>query len=472
MEEGTMTDLRITTTSGTDTVLDEATIQGFMTGMRGSLLRPGDAGYDEARTVWNGMIDRRPALIAHCAGAADVIQAVHFARTHHLLVSVRGGGHNVTGTAVCDGGLMIDLSRMRSVRVDPGRRTVRAEGGTKWVDFDHETQAFGLATTGGTCSDTGIAGLTLGGGIGWLGGKYGLASDNLVSVDIVTADGQFLTASATEHADLFWGVRGGGGNFGVVTSFEYQLYPVGPLVLGGMVLHPFEQAKAVLNFYSEFSSNIPDELTTACGFLTSEGRPVVAIVACYNGSLEAGEEALRPIREFGPPLEDHLGPMPYTQVQQMFDEAWGIGRQYYVKAPWVQSISSDAIDTLVAHFAHVTSPLSLAVFFQKSGAMRRGPYDQTAFGHREARYALLITSMWLDPKESERHIHWAHELSEAFEPFTSGGEYINDLGREAEEGMTRIKAGYGANYERLVALKTKYDPSNLFRHNQNIQPTG
>ena len=467
-----MEDLRISTTTGTDTVLDETTVQGFKTGMRGPLFCPSDAGYDEARTVWNGMIDRKPALIARCAGVADVIQTVNFARTHHLLVSVRGGGHNVTGTAVCDGGLMIDLSQMRSVRVDPSRRTVRAEGGTKWIDFDHETQAFGLATTGGTCSDTGIAGLTLGGGIGWLGGKYGMASDNLMSVDIVTADGQFRTASATEHADLFWGVRGGGGNFGVVTSFEYQLYPVGPLVLGGMVLHPFDQAKAVFNFYSEFSSDIPDELTTACGLLTSSaGSPAVAIVACYNGPLEAGEEVLRPLREFGSPLEDHLQPMPYTQVQQMFDEAWGIGRQYYIKAPWMKEISGDAIDILVAHFAKVTSPLSLAVFFQKSGAMSRGPHDQTAFGHREAPYALLITSMWLDPRESEKHIRWGRALSEAIAPYTSGSEYINDLGQEAEEGSARIKAGYGANYERLVALKNKYDPLNLFRHNQNITPT-
>jgi FAD/FMN-containing dehydrogenase len=464
-----MEDLRIITTRGTDTVLDEATVQGFKTSVRGPLLCPGDAGYDEARTVWNGMIDRKPALIARCAGIADVIQVVNFARTHHLLVSVRGGGHNVTGTAVCDGGLMIDLSQMRSVRVDPSRRTVRAEGGTKWVDFDHETQAFGLATTGGTCSDTGIAGLTLGGGMGWLGGKYGLASDNLLSVDIVTADGQFRTASATAHADLFWGVRGGGGNFGVVTSFEYQLYPVGPLVLVGMVLHSFDQAKAVFNFYSEFSSAIPDELTTACGFLTSPaGQPAVAMVACYNGPLEAGEEVLRPLREFGPPLEDHLQPMPYTQIQKMFDEAWGIGRQYYVKAPWMKEIGGDAIDILTAHYAKVTSPLSVALFVQKSGAMSRGSHDQTAFGHRDARYALLITSMWLDPRESERHIRWARELSEAIGPYTSGGEYINDLGQEAEEGRARIKAGYGANYERLVALKNKYDPTNLFRHNQNI----
>ncbi len=467
-----MTDLRITTTRGTSTDLDETTVQGFKTSLRGPLLCPGDEGYDEARKVWNAMIDKRPALIVRCAGVADVIHAVNFARTNNLLVSVRGGGHNVAGTAVCDGGLMIDLSRMRSVRVDPIRRTARAEGGAKWIDFDHETQAFGLATTGGTASDTGIAGLTLGGGIGWLGGKYGLVSDNLLSVDIVTADGRFLTASATENADLFWGVRGGGGNFGVVTSFEYQLHPVGPMVLGGMVLYPFEKAKDVLKFYRDFSSDIPDELTTASGFLTSpEGHPVVAIAACYNGSLEAGEEVLRPLREFGPPLADHIQPVPYTQVQKMFDEAWGIGRQYYEKAPWVKEISGDVIDILATHFAQVTSPLSAAVFFQKNGAMSRGPHDKTAFGHRDAQYLLVIISIWLDPGASESHIRWARGLSEAIEPFTSGGEYVNGLGQEAEEGTVRIKAGYGANYEQLVALKNKYDPTNLFRHNQNIKPT-
>ena len=457
---------------GCSAVLSAGALDALRSSMRGVLLQPGHHGYDDARKLWNAMIDRRPALIARCAGPSDVMAAVRFARDHHLLVSVRGGGHNVTGTAACDDGLMIDLSQMRSVRVDPIKRTARAEGGAKWLDFDHETQAFGLATTGGTASDTGIAGLTLGGGIGWLGGKYGLVSDNLISVDIVTADGEFLTASATAHADLFWGLRGGGGNFGVVTSFEYQLHPVGPMVLGGMVVHPFNRAKDVLTFYSEFSRGVPDELVTASGLLTSpQGHPAVAIAVCYNGPLEAGEEVLRPLRAFGPPLEDHIQPMPYTQVQQMFDEAWGIGRQYYIKAPWAQVISPDAIDILVDHFADVTSPQSMVVFFQKNGAMSRGPHDQTAFGHREAPYLLVVASIWLDPGNAAPHIRWARGLSEAMAPYTLGGDYVNDLGSAEEEGMERIKAGYGANYERLIAVKNTYDPSNFFCHNSNIKPT-
>src|SRR6266478_8001874 len=283
-----MTELHVTTTSGTSLVLDAATVQGFTTSLRGPLLHPRDAGYDDARHVWNGMIDRRPALIARCAGAADVITAVNFARTHHLLVSVRGGGHNVPGVAVCQGGLMIDLAGMRSVRVDPVRRTARAEGGTTWGDFDRETQAFGLATTGGIVSDTGIAGLTLGGGLGWLAGKYGLTCDNLLSVDLVTADGTVLVASATENADLFWGLRGGGGNFGVVTSFEYRLHPVGP-VLAGPVLYPFAKAREALTLYRDFAGSIPDEVNTLGALLTApDGNPVAAIAVCYNGSYEAG----------------------------------------------------------------------------------------------------------------------------------------------------------------------------------------
>jgi hypothetical protein len=458
---------------GGHAVLDDGAIQTLRSSMRGVLLQPEHNGYDEARKLWNAMIDRRPALIARCASPSDVMGAVKFARDHHLLVSVRGGGHNVTGIAVCDGGLMIDLSQMRSVRVDPIQRTARAEGGAKWLDFDHETQAFGLATTGGTASDTGIAGLTLGGGIGWLGGKYGLVSDNLISVDMVTAEGQLLRASSSEHADLFWGVRGGGGNFGVVTSFEYQLHPVGPMVLGGLLVHPFNQAKDVLTFYSEFSRGVPDELVTASGLLTSpDGHPVVAIAVCYNGPLEAGEEVLRPLREFASPVQDHIQPMPYAQVQRMFDETWGIGRQYYVKAPWCNAISRDAIDILVEHFAEVTSPQSVAVWFQKNGAMSRGPHDQTAFGHRDAQYLLVIASIWLDPGNPEPHVGWARRLSDAIAPHTTGSDYVNDLGSEAEEGRARIKAGYGANYERLVAVKNRYDPSNFFCHNSNISPTG
>src|SRR5262245_57805404 len=296
-----MGDQRIMTT---DTVLDEATLQQFRAGLRGALILPGDASYDAARTVWNGMIDKRPALIVRCAGAADVIRAVQFARAHRLLVSVRGGGHNIPGNAVCDGGLMIDLSEMKSVRVDPTRRTARAEGGVTWGEFDHETQMFGLATTGGTDATTGIAGLTLGGGLGWVAGKYGLTCDNLLSVDLVTADGRLLTASATENTELFWGVRGGGGNFGVVTSFEYRLHPVGP-VLAGVVMHPFAQAKEILRFYRDFSRAIPDELNTVFLITTlPDGVPVVAIGVCYNGAIAAGEEVLHPVRAIGTPLVD------------------------------------------------------------------------------------------------------------------------------------------------------------------------
>jgi FAD/FMN-containing dehydrogenase len=299
-----MTDLRVATTRGVDAILEEGAVQEFKASLHGPLLRPDDAGYEEARKVWNGMIDRRPALIASCAGVADVITAVNFARTHQVLVSVRGGGHNAPGNAICEGGLMIDLAGMRSIRVDPIRRTARAEGGATWGDFECETQAFGLATTGGSVSDTGIAGLTLGGGLGWLAGKHGLSCDNLLSVDLVTADGTMLIASGTEHPDLFWGLRGGGGNFGVATSFEYQLYPVGP-ILAGLVLYPFSKAKDALRLYRDFATSIPDEVNTIGGLLTSpDGVPVVAIAVCYNGGLEAGEKVLRPLRAFGPPLAD------------------------------------------------------------------------------------------------------------------------------------------------------------------------
>src|SRR5205085_5814965 len=301
-----MTDLRITTTNGTDAILEEATVQKFADSLRGPLLGPGEDGYDGARKVWNGMIDRRPALIARCAGVADVIGAVRFAHTHELLVSVRGGGHNITGNAVCEGGLMIDLSPMKSVRVDPAKRTARAEAGLTWGEFNRETQAFGLASTGGVVSTTGIAGLTLGGGLGWLMGKHGLSCDNLLSANIVTADGQFLTASADQHPELFWGLRGGGGNFGVVTSFEYGLHPVGP-VLAGMVLHPIAEAREVLRFYRDYARSCPDEALAAAALMTSpEGAPVVAIIVAYIGDLAAGESALAPVRKLGSPSMDTI----------------------------------------------------------------------------------------------------------------------------------------------------------------------
>jgi FAD/FMN-containing dehydrogenase len=307
-----MNDLHVTTTTGGDAVLNEAILNEFKASLRGPLLLPGDGGYDHARTLWNAMIDKRPALIVRCVGVADVLACVNFARANNVLVSVRGGDHSAAGTALCDGGLTIDLSSMKGIRVDPGKRTARAEGGTRWGEFDRETQAFGLATTGGTNSDTGIAGLTLGGGLGWLAGKYGLACDNLLAADVVTADGRLLTASASENEDLFWGLRGGSGNFGIVTSFEYRLHRVGPL-LAGMVVHPFERARDVLRLYSDFSRGIPDEVNTIGALLTApEGFRVAAIAVCYNGPLEEGEKVLRPLREFGPPLVDQIGPMPYT----------------------------------------------------------------------------------------------------------------------------------------------------------------
>src|SRR2546426_8954182 len=403
-----MTDLRVTTIRGTDMVLDEAAVQGFQTSLRGPLLCPGDAGYDEARTVWNANIDKRPALIARCAGVSDVINAVNFARTHTLLVSVRGGGHNVPGNCVCNGGLVIDLSRMKGIRVDPARRTVRAEGGVKGGEFDHETQAFGLAPPGGPDADTGIAGLTLGGGIGWLSGRYGLTCDNLIAADIVTADGQLRHVNASEHPDLLWGIRGGGGNFGVVTSFEYQLHPVGPMVLAGVMFYPFEKAKEFLRFYSDFSRQSPDELNTIGGLGTSPAGAKVGVLAvCYSGPLETGEQVLRPVREFGPPLADHIEPMPYTAAQQILAPLAPAGRHYYIKSHFITDISDGAIATMVAHFEQVPSPLSAMIFQQLGNAASRVPSGATAFGHRDSGYEWAAFSAWLDPGESARHIRWA-----------------------------------------------------------------
>jgi FAD/FMN-containing dehydrogenase len=465
-----MGDVRVTMTTGADTVIEATAIESFKASLRGELLRSDDAGYDEARKVWNGMIDKRPALIARCSGVADVIQAVNFARSHQLLVSVRGGGHNIPGNAVCDGGLMIDLAPMRSVRVDPMRRTARAEAGVTWGEFDRETQAFGLATTGGSVSDTGIAGLTLGGGLGWLAGQHGLSCDNLLSTDVVTADGTLLMASASEHADLFWGLRGGGGNFGIVTSFEYQLHPV-DRVLAGMVIHPFAKARETLAFYRDFAKAIPDEVNTMGGLLTSpDGDPVAVIAVCYNGSLDAGERVLRPLREFGPPVADQIRPMAYREVQTQLDAATVRGRRYYIKSSFMRSVSDGAIDTLLERFAAVPSPHTLVFFQQLGNAANRVGVQETAFSHRNALCEWGCLSSWRDPAEDGTNIRWTRELSESMQPFSSGGAYITQMGVEAEEGADRIKAAYGANYERLVAVKKKYDPTNVFRHNQNIKP--
>jgi FAD/FMN-containing dehydrogenase len=462
-----MTDLQVTTISGMDTVLEEAAVTAFKQSLRGQLIAPGDEHYEEARQVWNGNIDRRPGLICRPAGVADVIAAVNFAREHALLVAVRGGAHSFAGTGVCNGGLVIDLCLMKSIRVDPVRRTVRAEGGVTWGEFDRETQAFGLATTGGTASDTGIAGLTLGGGLGWLGYKYGLAADNLRSVDLVTADSKLRIASATEHPDLFWAVRGGGGNFGVVSSFEYRLHPVGP-VLAGPVFHPFAQAKDVLQFYRDFASATHEQLTTyALPMTAPDGAKVVAIAVCYSGPLDEGERLIAPVRRFGPPLEDQIYPRAYTQFQSMFDAGFPPRNQYYEKAHFLRELNDDAIDIVVEHFAHVPSPRSLLFFQQSGGAMRRG---DTAYAHRDALWNLILVAQWLNPEESKRHIRWTRELWQALKPYGTGGVYVNNIGREEEDGAEQVRAAYGANYRRLAELKQKYDPTNLFRHNQNVKP--
>ena len=458
-------------------VLGEATLGDFQASLRGALLRPGDDGYDVARRVWNGMIDKRPALIARCAGAVDVITAVQFARSHDLQVAVRGGGHNVAGHAVCDDGLVIDLSPMKGIRVDPMARTARAQAGVTWGEFDRETATFGLATTGGLISTTGIAGLTLGGGIGWLMRKYGLACDNLLSVDIITADGQPLTASATENEDLFWGVRGGGGNFGIVTSFEYRLHRV-TTVLGGMVFYPAAQARDVLRFFRAYTAAAPDELTCLAVFLTAppapflpahlHGAPLVAITVCYTGWMDEGEEVVRPLRVFGPPLVDLIRPMPYTALQSMLDASAPSGLQNYWKSRYLSDLGDETVDTLIAHAGGMTSPLSAVHIHQLGGALSHVGEDKTAVSYRDAPYAFNIVSAWLDPQGSERHIAWTRAFAAAMAPHSTGGVYMNFLG---DEGEDRIRAAYGAaTYDRLVDLKTKYDPTNLFCLNQNIRP--
>jgi hypothetical protein len=463
-----MADLKFITTRGTDTVLEEATVHGFKSRVRGPLLRPGDAGYDAARKLYNGMINRHPALIVRCAGVADVLAAVDFARAHDLLVAVRGGGHSVAGFSMCDGGLVVDLAAMRSVRVDPVRRTARAEGGTTWADFDHETQAFGLASTGGIAPTTGIAGLTLGGGIGYLNRKHGLACDNLISADVVLADGRLLTASATENSDLFWALRGGGGNFGVVTSFEYQLHPVGP-VLAGVVLWPLEQATEVLRFYREFSLAAPDELRLDAILGTSPIGPSVAIITCWCGPLEEGERVLGPLRAFGPPAVDTIAAVPYKTIQALLESMGYVpGQLDYWKSSFFRELSADAIDAIVATVHPTPTPLCAVAIEHVGGAISRVAPTDTAFSHRDAQHSFLAVGVAVDAAEAEAVTAWSRKQWEAARPYLEEGVYVNYL--TEDEGAARVRSAYGVNYERLTAIKTKYDPSNLFRHNQNIRP--
>ncbi len=447
----------------------EAAIEGLRNCLRGQLLRPDDAGYDAARRVFNGMIDRRPALIARCAGAADVVAGVGFAREHGLPLSVRGGGHSVAGTAVCEGGLMLDLAGMKGIRVDPARRIARAQPGLTLGEFDRETQAFGLATTTGVISVTGIAGLTLGGGLGWLNGKHGLACDNLLAADVVTADGRLLTASAEEHADLFWALRGGSGNFGIVTAFTYRLHDVGPVLAGG-VSYPFARAREALRFYHDFARDCPDELTTTGALWTGpDGRPGVSVGVCHCGDPQAGERAVRPLRAFGPPLEDGIGPLAYCALQRGNDGGFPDGRQHYWKSAWLTDLTDGAIEVMLSFLASKPSPATGIGLQQLHGAAARVDPAATAFPHRGGnRYDFLILSQWDDPADSAENIRWTRAFFAAMAPFLERSVYVNNLG---EEGEVRVRAAYGANYDRLAATKAKYDPGNVFRVNQNITPT-
>jgi hypothetical protein len=438
--------------------------------VRGSVLCPGQEGYESARTVPNAMIDRRPAIIARCAGTADVIACVRFAREHDLLVSVRGGGHSVAGKSVCDGGLMIDLSTMKGMRVDPVRRTARAEPGLKLGEFDRETQAFGLATTLGLVPSTGISGLTLGGGFGNLMAKHGLALDNLIAADVVTADARLLTANAQENEDLFWGVRGSSGNLGIVTSLEYRLHEVGA-VLGGAVLHPVAKTKEVLRFCREFAETIPDDVVIQGGAFTSpDGVPVFGVAACYCGeSLSEGEKVLQPLRDFGPPIADMISVVSYLQMQSFFEPFFPPGRHTYVKSNFLRALSDEAIEAMSQWAGASPSPHAFAPFFEHwHGAASRIGVTETAFPHRQHSYNLLIWSTWEDASKSQENIRWTRESWASMRSFLVEGSYVNYV---SDEGDAFARAAYGPNYDRLVSLKNKFDPTNFFRMNHNIKPS-
>lgn len=471
-----MVDQRVRTKVAT--ALDEAAVPEFEASLRGQLIRPGDAEYDQARQIWNAMIDRRPGLIVRCAGAADVQHAVAFVRDHNLLVAVRGGGHNIAGNAVCDDGLVIDLSQMRSVRVDAKARRASVEPGATLGDFDREAQTFGLATPLGINSTTGVAGLTLGGGFGWLSRKHGMTIDNLVSADVVTADGKLVRASENENSDLFWAIRGGGGNFGIVTSFEFQLHPVGPEVLSGLIVFPFDQAKSVLTQYRDFLETMPDELNVwvvtrqapPLPFLPAEvhGKEIVAFAVFYAGDVAVGEKLIEAIRRFGTPHGEHVGPQPYTAWQQAFDPLLTPGARNYWKSHNFTQLSDGAIDSIIEYAGKLPSPQTEIFLGLIGGQASRVAPDAMAYSHRDTKWAMNVHGRWETAAEDERCIAWAREFFHKSAPYATGGVYVNFL---TEEETGRIGAAYGPNYQRLVALKDKYDPTNLFHMNQNIKPT-
>ncbi|MBV9324104.1 MAG: FAD-binding oxidoreductase [Chloroflexi bacterium] len=447
--------------------VSQTAIEHFRDALAGALIESRSQEYNTARRVWNASVDKRPAWIAQCSGASDVVRSVQFARENQLVVAVRGGGHSVAGKSVCDGGLVIDLSMMKGVQVDPARRTVIAQPGLRLGELDRQTHVFGLATPLGIVSDTGVAGLTLGGGLGWLNGKYGLACDNLLSAQVVTADGGVLTASAVENDDLLWGLRGGGGNFGIVTSFEFSLHPV-ESILGGMVVHPISAARDMLRFYSEFSTTCPDEFSTMAALVTGPDASVAAaMVGCCLGPTEIADNIVRPLRAFGTPSADLFNCMSFVEMQSLLDGAFPDGNGHYWKASYLRRLRADAIEVLVEQAIAKPSPLSIIALQHMHGAAARVSGRATAFPHRQEQFDCLILAQWSDPAEANRNIEWARETWERLQPFLDPSVYVNNLG---DEGDARIRAAYGANYGQLVSLKMKFDPTNCFRQNQNVVP--
>ncbi len=462
-----------------ESTLSAEDAQAFAEHVRGPVLRPDDAGYEEARTIWNGLIDRRPALIVQCSGAADVVDAVNLAREKNLLLSIKAGGHNVAGNAVNDDGIVIDLSQMRGVHVDPSTKTVRVQGGALLGDVDRETQLFGLAVPSGAVSTTGVAGLTLHGGVGHLRRKYGLSIDNLLSVDIVTADGEHRRASATENEDLFWAVRGAGSNFGVVTSFEFQAHPVGPMVMVGAVFYPLEDLKTVVPAWRDYMATAPDELSSI-GFCWNvppgepfpaehHGKPVVIVAGVYSGSVDEGGPVVQPLRELAQPLIDLSGPWPYVALQSGFDALFPKGQLRYWKSRALAELSDAAIDDIADFASRRVSPLTDITMWHHGGAMSRVGETETAYGGRDTNFLVTAESSWDDPAQTDAGIQWGRDLWDAMGKHSTGGIYLNFAGF-GEEKEALVKAAYGANYERLAQLKAKYDPGNLFRMNFNITP--
>ena len=461
------------------TGIDPAAVSALRARLAGPVLSPQSSGYDEVRRVWNGAVDRHPAVIARCTSVADVVEALAFARRTELPIAVRGGGHSIPGLSVCDGGMMVDLQLMKGVEVDPQRRVATAQPGVVWAELDRATQEHGLGVTGGEVSDTGIAGLTLGGGFGWLKRTCGLTCDNLLDAEVVTADGRLVHANEQENADLFWGLRGGGGNFGIVTKFTYRLHPVGPILYGGAVVHPVDRAADVLRFLRDLSPRVPDEVSLMAALVVAppapefppelHGRPVAVIGACYHGGLAEGEEALRPVREFDPPAVDMLGPIPYVALQQMVDAFNPRGLHYYVKSEWLGDLPDAVINELVEHHLSRTSPLHQILLHQMGGAIARVPRDATAFAYRDSAFVLTVAGAWESADEREQHVGWVRSAWAASLPGSLGGAYVNHL--DADEGDERVRNAYGpATYDRLVTVKTSWDPHNVFRWNHNIRP--